>query len=97
MQEGLRKMSFDRSLLEAYRNLWSNRSLEASSDEMKTLCDAIERDLRDEHTHPRLRKKPEQKFFYAMKRISASGLSDQEKAALMDLHIKVAEERIVLT
>ncbi len=87
-------------LFEAYRTLWSNRSLtkeeELTEESCKALLyEAIEKELRDEMTHPRVRQSPEVKFHYAVKRVMASSLTETEKLALIELHLDVME-RIVL-
>ena len=87
-------------LFEAYRSLWSNRSLikdEALTEESckSLLYEAIEKELRDEMTHPRVRQTPEAKFHYAVKRIMASPLTDAEKLALIGLHLDVMEHIVL--
>lgn len=83
-------------LFEAYRSLWSNRSLIKDEELTEESCnsllyEAIEKELRDEMTHPRVRQAPEVKFHYAVKRIMASSLTDAEKLALIELHLDVME------
>lgn len=86
-------------LLDAYRSMWSNRTLsdENSIDDEKCgflLMEAIERDIRDEMTHPRVRKSPETKFHIAIKRIMASQLQDKEKLELIHLHLETLDKVI---
>ncbi len=83
-------------LFEAYRSLWSNRSLikaEVLTEEKckSLLYEAVEKELRDEMTHPRVRQTPEMKFRYAIRRIVASSLTESEKLALIELHLEVME------
>jgi len=87
------KLSFV-ELLNAYRQLWSNRSLgndqnldEESSHQL--LLETIEKELRDEMTHPRVRQSPEVKFYIALQRIMLSSLNDHEKLGLIKLHLEV--------
>ncbi|MBA2875099.1 hypothetical protein [Thermaerobacillus caldiproteolyticus] len=86
-------------LFEAYRTLWSNRSLtkaELTEESCKSLLyEAIEKELRDEMTHPRVRQSPEVKFYYAVKRVIMSSLTETEKLALIQLHTDIME-RIAL-
>jgi hypothetical protein len=84
-------------LFESYRSLWSNRSFikdeELTEEYCKSLLyEAIEKELRDEMTHPRTRQSPEIKFFYAIKRIINSNLSEQEKLSLIHIYISVMEQ-----
>ncbi|QOR68942.1 hypothetical protein IM538_14445 [Cytobacillus suaedae] len=79
-------------LLAAYRSLWTNRELKAlEGDEKEILLEAIERDLKDENAHPRVRKDPHIKFFWAVKRIGQGAISDEEKLQLIDIHIEIVE------
>ncbi|ANB58910.1 hypothetical protein GFC29_1415 [Anoxybacillus sp. B7M1] len=83
-------------LFEAYRSLWSNRSLNKEEELTEERCkalihEAIEKELRDEMTHPRVRQAPEVKFHYAVKRIMASPLANETKLALIELHLDVME------
>ncbi len=79
-------------LLEAYRSLWSNRSLPATGNEAEeVLIDAIRRDLFDEMTHPRLRKSPYEKFSLAIKRIASSSLDAKQQYELVRLYVQQLE------
>lgn len=79
-------------LLEAYRSLWSNRSLPATENEAEeVLIDAIRRDLLDEMTHPRLRKSPYEKFSLAIKRIATSSLDAKQQYELVRLYVQQLE------
>ncbi|EZP75840.1 hypothetical protein H839_11224 [Parageobacillus genomosp. 1] len=84
------------SLLETYRRLWMNRSLTTETlneQESKTLLyETIAKELRDEMTHPRTRQSTEVKFFYAVKRIMNSDLSDHEKLSLVHIYIDVMDQ-----
>lgn len=80
------------TLFESYQSLWNNRSFHApleNSEEM--LKEAVLRDLKDELTHPRLRKTHHEKFTAAARRIMNSNLSNDEKAALIQLHLDILE------
>jgi hypothetical protein len=79
-------------LLDAYRSLWSNRSLPATENEAEdVLLDAIRRDLLDEMTHPRLRKSPYEKFSLAITRIATSSLHAKQKYELVRLYVQQLE------
>ncbi|BDG36483.1 hypothetical protein [Saccharococcus caldoxylosilyticus] len=84
------------SLIETYRRLWMNRSLTTETlneQESKTLLyETIAKELRDEMTHPRTRQSAEVKFYYAVKRIMNSDLSDHEKLSLIHIYINVMEQ-----
>lgn len=87
-------------LFEAYRSLWSNRSLAKDEELTEETCkallyEAIEKELRDEMTHPRVRQAPEVKFHYAVKRIMAAPLTETEKLALIERHLEVMEHIVV--
>lgn len=81
-------MNFE-NLLNSYRLLWSNRSLPAQIGAEHTLKEAIKVDLLDQMTHPRLRKRPEEKFLNALKRLLDSNLSSEHKIQLIQLHVEV--------
>jgi len=71
-------------LLEAYKQLWSNRTLSHSAKPVtEQLEEAIIIELKDELTHPRTRKSPWVKYFFAVKRISGSPLKETEKLGLI--------------
>lgn len=85
-------MDFD-FLLDEYRTLWNNRALKPVESSEKTLLEAIERELLDENSHPRIRKGIHQKFFLASKRITESTtISNEVKLSLLSLHIQVLEQ-----
>lgn len=84
------KRNFDH-LLEEYRKLWNNRKLAGNEEAELLLKEAIARELRDENSHPRVRKPLYEKFFLAVKRISASNLNDNDKNALIELYIEQLE------
>ncbi|MEK5064960.1 hypothetical protein [Cytobacillus sp. FSL R5-0596] len=78
-------------LLNEYRKLWNNRKLEEDTNAENILKEAISRELRDENSHPRVRKTIYEKFYLAIKRIAQSDLDDKSKAALIQIHIHEAE------
>ncbi|WP_059170782.1 hypothetical protein [Bacillus sp. FJAT-27445] len=80
-------------LLNEYRKIWNNRLLEneGRNDEV-ILKETIKRELRDENSHPRVRKPIHFKFYYAVKRILDSGLEKEAKMELIELHAIIIEE-----
>lgn len=79
-------------LLNAYRKLWSNRSLQLNNDkgenknEQDLLCQTIKKDLLDEMTHPRVRQPQDVKLQWAVKRIEESDLDPTTKDNLLSLY-----------
>ncbi|MFC4322823.1 hypothetical protein [Litchfieldia salsa] len=82
--------NYDRLLFE-YKKLWNNRAL-VGNDSQAILFLTIERDLRDELTHPRVRKQPLEKFYLAIKRINESIIEDKDKSALIQIYINLLEK-----
>ena len=81
-----------KELLDAYRQLWFNRALLVGKNEyLKLIGASVEKELKDEMTHPRLRKSSYEKFHMAVKRIISSDLNDNQKVKLIDLHSNVLE------
>jgi hypothetical protein len=86
--------NFD-ELLSEYRMIWNNRLLasrDRSSEE--TLTEAVERELLDENSHPRIRKNKFEKYFSAINRITQSTISNEAKVSLIQLHNRVMEDLI---
>ncbi|MCP1188833.1 hypothetical protein NKR17_07015 [Priestia flexa] len=84
-------MISDEQLFSAYQKLWVNRSF-SNQDNLSVkekLSYAIQKDLRDEMTHPRVRKSPEVKYELAVQRINNSNLAHSEQLALIDLYTKL--------
>jgi hypothetical protein len=85
-------------LLNAYRQLWVNRSLKLNNDdgedyhEKDILYAAIKKELLDEMTHPRVRQPAHVKLQWAKKRIEESDLEDQSKANLISLYESIYNE-----
>ncbi|WP_110112344.1 hypothetical protein [Bacillus sp. CGMCC 1.16541] len=84
-------------LLHTYKQLWSNRSFanEHDSNSGDVLYQAIEKDLLDEMTHPRVRKPPHIKYQWAIKRILDSTLTSDEKLALIEEYTNIYETFII--
>lgn len=79
-------------LLESYKSLWSNRTLQIGENPDHTLRNAIKKELKDEMTHPRLRKTSHEKFYLSVKRIIDSSLHDKQKVNLVNYHLRILEE-----
>jgi hypothetical protein len=80
-------------LLTSYRSLWVNRSLADETEEPETvLKNAIQKDLLDEMTHPRVRKDPYIKMYWATKRIVESNISPEDKLGLLSNYIQIMEQ-----
>ncbi|HWO95619.1 MAG TPA: hypothetical protein VNM45_04655 [Bacillus sp. (in: firmicutes)] len=79
-------------LLDSYRKLWVNRSLQLKNDEGENkserdiLYEAIKKDLLDEMTHPRVRKPADVKLQWAVKRIEEADLEQASKDGLLSLY-----------
>lgn len=87
-------MHEENRLLELYKVLWNNRSLEyiEAYDQKELLQQAIRRELKDELTHPRTRKQPLEKFYLAVKRIVESKLTETEQVILIKEFTNVLDE-----
>ncbi|WP_449536576.1 hypothetical protein [Ferdinandcohnia sp. Marseille-Q9671] len=84
-------VDFDQ-LLKAYQSLWMNRQLWRKDENSEDILRAtIKRDLKDELTHPRLRKTPYEKFFMASRRIFDSSLTMEEKLSLQHIYLDEME------
>ncbi|MGM0899683.1 MAG: hypothetical protein ACQEXB_00955 [Bacillota bacterium] len=70
-------------LLREYRKLWNNRQLSSNLNAEENLKEAILRELRDENTHPRVRKTFYEKYYLGTKRIIESTLENEDKIKLM--------------
>jgi hypothetical protein len=78
-------------LLDEYRKVWNNRQLPGLNEE-ETLKEAITRELRDENTHPRVRRPLFEKYYMATARIAESSLTDEDKVKLIRLHANICAE-----
>lgn len=79
-------------LLQQYRLLWNNRKLIEEDTAESVLKKAILQELKDENSHPRVRKSPHEKYFSAIKRIMDSSLPDGVKLSLIKLHTNLMED-----
>lgn len=80
-------------LLELYKQLWNSRSLYHLNEKGgNELPQALRTELNDELTHPRTRKKPEDKYVIAVKRIINSPLKDSDQLLLIKEFTNVLDE-----
>jgi len=83
-------------VIEAYRSLWNNRLLNEGNDE-DVLREAISRELRDEFSHPRVRKQPHEKYFLATRRVIDSDIESELKLSLLTIHVEEMEKILSVT
>jgi hypothetical protein len=89
----MKKQYDDNVLLEQYRSIWNNRLLSNKDEESEVvLFDAINRELQDENSHPRVRRSRYEKYYSAVKRITESSISNEMKVVLIELHNDVMEQ-----
>lgn len=81
-------------ILQQYRLIWNHRTLNQGLSSEAILKDAITRELKDENSHPRVRRTSYEKFYSAVKRIEQSSISNKVKLQLLGLHIELMEEQI---
>jgi hypothetical protein len=84
------------NLLEGYRTLWNNRLLNEGEAE-DVLREAISRELKDEFSHPRVRKQPHEKYYLATKRVIDSDLELSMKLSLLSIHVEEMEKIMSVT
>ncbi|WP_409251049.1 hypothetical protein V1502_12875 [Bacillus sp. SCS-153A] len=79
-------------LLEAYRSIWNQRTLNLQGDPGTILKESIIRELQDENSHPRIRKSKEVKYYFGVKRIIESALEVERKYDLIKLYTDQLEK-----
>jgi hypothetical protein len=80
-------------LLKVYKKIWNNRELSSKENEADMILkDAVWRELRDENSHPRVRKPKEVKYYFAVKRITESSLVIKDKYMLIEYYTLQLEE-----
>lgn len=77
-------------MIEAYKRLWPDRKAAQAIETQSELERSMLIELRDELTHPRVRKSVEGKLAFALQRIAESDLSERDKEALIQLYKKLA-------
>jgi hypothetical protein len=84
-------INYDAALKE-YRLLWINRLLATTDgNSEQTLKDAIQRELLDENSHPRIRKNRYEKYYSAVHRIVRSEIPNEAKLQLLKVHNQIME------
>lgn len=79
-------------MIEAYKRLWPDRQAIQQISTDAELENSLLVELRDELTHPRVRKSVDEKLQLALERIEESGLSAEEKESLIQLYKKLATQ-----
>ncbi|WP_307891758.1 hypothetical protein [Bacillus swezeyi] len=77
-------MANEPELFKAYLTLWKNRTM--NGEGKLTLYQAIDDELNDLRTHPRLRKTRYEKYVQSVQRILNSALETDIKLNLIELH-----------
>lgn len=80
------------SSLEAFRKVWPQRQAIANIESEEDMKRYIVIELKDELTHPRVRKTKQQKLELAVERINDSSLEQQEKQQLIEEYKKIAAQ-----
>ncbi|MBT2695091.1 hypothetical protein J7E32_19015 [Bacillus sp. ISL-55] len=78
-------------ILDEYRTIWNNRRLQSEQAPEDILREAIQRDLKDENSHPRARRTLMEKYYLATKRILEASLTSESKIILLQLHMELVE------
>ncbi|WP_033540893.1 hypothetical protein [Planococcus sp. CAU13] len=78
--------------IEAFRKIWPERSATSSVESEEDMLKFITIELKDELTHPRVRKTKQQKLELAVQRINESELDEQEKEDLISFYRKIAAQ-----
>lgn len=79
-------------LLEQYRVLLHNRKLPVEENSKKTLLEAMKSELKDEYTHPRIRRPLYEKFYSAVQRVLQSSLTPEEKLTFIATYKTLVEQ-----
>lgn len=79
-------------MIEAYRKLWKSRTGAESIETQEELEQKIQMELKDELTHPRVRKSKTEKLELALQRIEQSDLNEEQKFHLSSLYKKMAAQ-----
>ncbi|XBM32806.1 hypothetical protein AAG663_11280 [Bacillus licheniformis] len=82
-------MADELELFQAYKTLWKNRTMEGEGRE--ALHQAVDDELNDLCTHPRLRKTKHEKYYQSIRRIVNSQLESEMKLKLIECHTERLE------
>lgn len=80
------------NILEAFKKIWPQRHATANIESKEDMQRYIVIELKDELTHPRVRKTKQQKLELAVERINNSPLEQQEKEQLIEEYKKIAAQ-----
>lgn len=80
------------NIIEAFQRIWPQRQATANIASEEDMKRYIVIELKDELTHPRVRKTKQQKLELAIERINDSPLEQQEKQQLIDEYKKIAAQ-----
>ncbi|WP_422123345.1 hypothetical protein DHX103_00600 [Planococcus sp. X10-3] len=78
--------------IEAYRKIWPQRLSAASIESEEEMERLIAIELKDELTHPRVRKSTAEKLALAVERINAAPLETDEQQTLIETYKKIAAQ-----
>lgn len=76
----------------AFKKIWPQRLATATIESEEDMERFIAIELKDELTHPRVRKTKQQKLDLAVQRINESPLEQQEKQDLIEVYKKIAAQ-----
>lgn len=82
-------MADELELFRAYKTLWKNRTMDGEG--RQALYRAIDDELNDLRTHPRLRKTKHEKYYQSIRRIVNSQLESEMKLKLIECHTERLE------
>ncbi|MCY7781106.1 hypothetical protein [Bacillus haynesii] len=82
-------MGDELELFRAYKTLWTNRTMDGEG--RQALHQAIDDELNDLATHPRLRKTKHEKYYQSIRRIVNSQLESDMKLKLIECHTERLE------
>lgn len=78
--------------IEAFRKIWPHREATVAVETEEEMVRFIAIELKDELTHPRVRKTIQQKLDLAVQRINNSELEENDKEELRDIYKKIAAQ-----
>lgn len=81
-------MQSEETLIEAYKSLWNGRSGVQKLNSIEMVKQAVLSELKDELSHPRARRRPDEKLKLANDRIDGSSLSIVDQSSLKVLYLQ---------
>lgn len=82
-------------LLSQYRSIWNHRLLVGERSSEEIIKEAITRELKDENSHPRVRKSIYEKYFLSTQRLHNSSINKEGKLELLGLHIDIMKKLMI--